>query len=624
MVNTLEWLPVDVIFEIFSYLSSVEILQSFLSLNNYFSRIIMHDYLWHIHIGDNKMSLSTFKDLCQHVLKLIGHRVISLRITLTNIIGGWSLVSSSLKYNKMISLRRLHLIDIKPHEFDKILNNRLIKQIHTLLVDASERSPLTNQVVEGAYLAKVCSCLPDLTICRLPFDFCPRIRKKLPKSSFPPLMTLPKLSNTNHLHSLVMGINTSTFLQHLLKCIPSIKNLSVGIQDEEINHDNNFDIHTLPTPVDAHLLRQLSRLTLNCIDEISFHRTIELFSSVFGQLIHLSLKLIAYSSVFDPLIISGDTIQKLCIDRLNSLATFALNLTFSISNDMNNKVIYNSFVNAPFTNLQRPKVFIRNDFFISNGYDKYCFVVYTLPYTDTKFGKSIIYEYLQTSCPLHVTNVDLLLRPNELYISNNQYDECLTELGNCGSSLSSLVPWSLIKKITIHGSYSVSAAQLEAILRIAYNVDTLELYDDMGHLTQLIFRNTDQVGIRVNQQIRSLHTIDDTLTMFNVQHFCKLLCSQLSNLKKLSFSIAHSDDNGTWIQSRIVNGENESTIRLVHVMHFLVNHLPQLASLHMFIRYSISSETPFFPHLIRQQLHEWPFSRPYRLQCSSTNIQIWL
>jgi hypothetical protein len=57
-------------------------------------------------------------------------------------------------------------------------------------------------------------------------------------------MTLPKLSNTIPLRRLTIGVNTSKFLQRLLGCIPSIENLSVGIQDEEINNDEQFDSHT--------------------------------------------------------------------------------------------------------------------------------------------------------------------------------------------------------------------------------------------------------------------------------------------------------------------------------------------------------------------------------------------
>jgi len=154
-LSKFEFLPADIFFEIFAYLSPIEILQSFLSLNKRFSIIIIYEYLWHIHIGGNTMSLSMFNHLCQDVLKLIGARVVSLRITLNNIIGGWSLVSSSLKYHQTRLLRRLHLIDIKPHEFDRLLRCSLIKQLHTLLVDVTKRNPFTYQVVEGAYLAKV-------------------------------------------------------------------------------------------------------------------------------------------------------------------------------------------------------------------------------------------------------------------------------------------------------------------------------------------------------------------------------------------------------------------------------------------------------------------------------------
>jgi hypothetical protein len=57
-------------------------------------------------------------------------------------------------------------------------------------------------------------------------------------------MTLPKLTNTVHLHTLTIGINTSKYFQHLLECIPFIGNLSLGIQDEELNNDDKFDIHT--------------------------------------------------------------------------------------------------------------------------------------------------------------------------------------------------------------------------------------------------------------------------------------------------------------------------------------------------------------------------------------------
>ncbi|CAF3510165.1 unnamed protein product [Rotaria socialis] len=114
-------------FEMFGYLSPIDILQSLFLLTKRLSRIISNEYLWHIHIGDTTMALTMFNDQCQSILALIGGRVVSLRVTLIDVIGGWTLVSSSLQYHPTTLLHRLHLIDIKPHGFNKLLRNRLIQ-----------------------------------------------------------------------------------------------------------------------------------------------------------------------------------------------------------------------------------------------------------------------------------------------------------------------------------------------------------------------------------------------------------------------------------------------------------------------------------------------------------------
>ncbi|CAF4762911.1 unnamed protein product [Rotaria sp. Silwood2] len=166
--SSLEILPNDILYEIFRYLSPVDVIQSFFSLSKRLSRIIINEYLWHIRIGDSTMSLSMFNDHCQNVLKLIGGHVVSLRVILINVIGGWSLISSSLQYNQTTLLKRLHLIDIKPHEFDKLLRNPLIKQLHTLLVDVTTSNAFNYLQVEGVYLVKVRKQLFLLTV---KFDF---------------------------------------------------------------------------------------------------------------------------------------------------------------------------------------------------------------------------------------------------------------------------------------------------------------------------------------------------------------------------------------------------------------------------------------------------------------------
>ncbi len=114
---------------------------------------------------------------------------------------------------------------------------------------------------------------------------------------------------------------------------------------------SKMKLFRLPTAVDARFLRHLSRLRLNYRNKISFHWVVALLSPVFDQLTQLSLKLNVYLSTPDSLVVFGDTIQRLCMDHLDSLSAFALYLAFTVSYDSND----NSSFKVPFTNQQRPK-----------------------------------------------------------------------------------------------------------------------------------------------------------------------------------------------------------------------------------------------------------------------------
>ncbi|CAM4968317.1 unnamed protein product [Rotaria socialis] len=169
-------------------------------------------------------------DLCQNVLKLIGSQVISLRIALNNTV-----------------------------------------------VDVTSSNTFHYLEVEGIYLAKVCSRLPFLMSCRLPF---------------------------NIYHGYVNPL---------------------GKDDPWINWSEHFDINLLPAPIDSHHLLYLSRLRIACNNNISFHRIVALLSTVFGQLNHLTLQFEVDTLPSGPLVISGDTIQRLCIDRLKPSTTCCQN-----------------------------------------------------------------------------------------------------------------------------------------------------------------------------------------------------------------------------------------------------------------------------------------------------------
>jgi hypothetical protein len=59
----------------------------------------------------------------------------------------------------------------------------------------------------------------------------------------------------------------------------------------------------------------------------------------------------------------------------------------------------------------------------------------------------------------------------------------------------------LLKKISIDDDAIISAAELKAILQMAYNVDTLQISHNEGILNDAIFRDTDSIGARVNRQV---------------------------------------------------------------------------------------------------------------------------
>ena len=139
----------------------------------------------------------------------------------------------------------------------------------------------------------------------------------------------------------------------------------------------------MPTTIDAHLLQHLSRLHISCLNSISFHRIIALLSSLFNQLCHLSLKLEANTYVCGSMIISGDIIQQLCIDRLKPMTTYSLNLLLYVTNDSEEKIIFNSFCQVEFIQREKPRVVIRECYDPNLSLDNLCFIVFTLPYNDT-------------------------------------------------------------------------------------------------------------------------------------------------------------------------------------------------------------------------------------------------
>jgi hypothetical protein len=80
----------------------------------------------------------------------------------------------------------------------------------------------------------------------------------------------------------------------------------------------------------------------------------------------------------------------------------------------------------------------------------------------------------------------------------------LSYFDDCRSSMSRLIPWSLLTKITINGGGIMNATQLGSILRLADHVHTLELSDMTGILPHAILYNKKNLSSIINLRVKIL------------------------------------------------------------------------------------------------------------------------
>lgn len=98
-------------------------------------------------------------------------------------------------------------------------------------------------------------------------------------------------------------------------------------------------------------------------------------------------------------------------------------------------------------------------------------------------------------------------RANKLSLYGYKKTNCIRDLVQSGSSISSFVPWSLLTQIEINDSDVITQHTLKSLLEIAYNVHTLEIIDHRGILTRTILYNKDNYGTRINRQVEIFSNI---------------------------------------------------------------------------------------------------------------------
>src|SRR5690348_3193294 len=101
--------------------------------------------------------------------------------------------------------------------------------------------------------------------------------------------------------------------------------------------------------------------------------------------------------------------------------------------------------------------------------------------------------FLFRSCPTPIDAVDLFPRANQLYVHTFRNEDCVLELGNLTSSISSLVPWSSLTTIIIGNNDVITTAGLESILRMAYNVRILDIPENNGTFRNAIVHNINNL-----------------------------------------------------------------------------------------------------------------------------------
>ncbi|CAF3382664.1 unnamed protein product [Rotaria sp. Silwood1] len=139
-------------------------------------------------------------------------------------------------------------------------------------------------------------------------------------------------------------------------------------------------------------------------------------------------------------IVPDDILCEICVylspvDILPSL----FSLTKRLSRILSHEYLWHIHI-VSFIRRQRPQVFIHELDDQDIGPTYHCFMVYTLPCNDITLSSYIFSTGLKKSCKMPINPVDLLPRANTISLRGYKKTNCVRNLGNCKSSLSSLVP----------------------------------------------------------------------------------------------------------------------------------------------------------------------------------------
>ncbi|UJR14510.1 hypothetical protein I4U23_001506 [Adineta vaga] len=520
------------------YFQFHEVFNIFSNLNSRFASTIYNMPLMPVYLGFNTMSitLTEFYHTCLSQSN-IGHRLISLCVSDECAFDNGLWLSKHL--STFINLRHLSLIDIK------LRFTSYYRALYTYI-----------GVPEGAFYEQICRLFPYIRVCHLGF-------RKYMYKTLDSQIILPTnevfISVETHfcnLQSIVIRECSLVFLEHLLKYLPQLQDLSFGLSrlwlpDRCPLKDN---IKNRISNINRQLVSNLRRLKITLKH---YNSSVDSVDQIFDRDVWFSL---TKFTLLGP--VAGPTSIRNLLSMLSSHCSYTLMVTWHVQN-MISLSDTSTILLDTFRQLQSR---IPIEVQLSLNDHNYCIVVLTIPqiksilYDNEFTSKNTVYAQsryssitpmISNNCSTDINKITINCRDIEL---NDKYF----------SYLQTIVSFHKITSLIINNPFSL--CQLHLLLSKMINLRTLELMfccdnEDidlkMEDLTNFL-NDTSLCNMLMSNGLQKLYfythcKIPDLIC------FVSLIVKQLSRLQIIEFSC-----------------ENTNDIQLPEALHILINGLSKL------------------------------------------------
>ena len=519
-----EWLPNEIILDIFEYVDGINLLRGFSELNSRLNKLL-NIFFQSYHLDFRSISKNTFNIICQKYLPLILNKTISIHLSDDDETPNLPEIFLSYHF-QFLHLQSLSLYSIRSIE----ILNQIILQCHHIkqlkIIQCffnNEENDLFNNIWN---LSKLIDC---------------QIDDMLSKG-----ICFSKLSNVSYsIKYLSIKNITCDFrsLSYVFQHTPCLRRLSTTIKCTEKNEK-------LPI-----IVPHLSKLTL------SFHGSLSMMINLFTQIINLQYLTLRTSY----LLLDGNEWENLLINYLPNLKVFQFKMDFQFPENTNLEDQVDELLNTFQTDywIKKHQWFVRCDWNPSNPFNQA--ILYTLPYAFNDFNflnefhsKSTCYNEKDYWSYNHVN-----ILQHESNLSNNFIYLPIRFLNI--SHLEIILPFNekfLSNILSLDHLYSLDVTllpgdsvyyQLQTLLNLASNLHLLR-FSHLSDFEMMLFKI-------FNKSIRRLDFFTKESMLYS-WYFNKEQCITLAN-----------SSLGQQCQTLVIDVKNRTNII------DLINHMPNLQSL---------------------------------------------